>query len=80
METVNWRKSSWSNAQGNCTEVASHDSTVLVRDTKDQGRGLVHAFTSDEWRMFISAIKDIARLKVMLSSWQATLSSMTAWP
>jgi hypothetical protein len=30
---------------------------VLVRDTKDNGHGLVLSFPSDAWRTFLSNIK-----------------------
>ena len=50
-----WRKSTFSGANGGgCVEVAGHDGMILVRDTKDHGRGPVHRYTPDEWRAFIA--------------------------
>ena len=51
-----WRKSTFSGANGGgCVEVAGHDGMILVRDTKDHGRGPVHRYTPDEWRAFMPA-------------------------
>jgi hypothetical protein len=60
MEGTNltWRKSSFSsNGGGDCVEAASRNGAVLVRDTKDHGRGQVHQFTVGEWRAFLAGIK-----------------------
>jgi hypothetical protein len=52
-----WRKSSYSaNGGQNCVEVAKNGS-VLVRDTKDRGRGPVLRVTADDWRRFTGDIK-----------------------
>ena len=43
---LRWRKSTFSGANGGgCVEVAGHDGMILVRDTKDHGRGPVHRYT-----------------------------------
>jgi hypothetical protein len=52
----NWRKSSYSGGQGNCIEVADHDSRVQVRDTMDRS-GPMLRFTPDAWRRFAKQIK-----------------------
>lgn len=53
-----WRKSTFSGANGGgCVEVAGHDGMILVRDTKDHGRGPVHRYTPDEWRAFIAGVR-----------------------
>jgi hypothetical protein len=53
-----WRKSSFSGPNGgDCVEAADRDGAVLVRDTKQNGRGLVYRFTADEWRAFVAAVK-----------------------
>jgi hypothetical protein len=54
-----WRKSSFSGSQGgNCVEVAqAAPDAILVRDTKEQGRGSVHRFTASEWREFIACMR-----------------------
>ena len=51
-----WRKSSHS-GNGGCVEVADHEGTVLLRDTKDHGHGPVHRYTSAEWHTFVAAVK-----------------------
>lgn len=54
-----WRKSSFSgNGGASCVEVAGHDGMILVRDTKDHGKGPVHRYTPDEWRAFIAGVRN----------------------
>jgi hypothetical protein len=52
-----WHKSSRSNGQGQCVEVARLDRAVAVRDSKDPA-GPVLTFTSAEWAAFIDGAKD----------------------
>jgi hypothetical protein len=59
IDDLRWRKSSFSgNGGASCVEVADHDGMILVRDTKDRGRGPVHRYTSGEWRAFIAGIRN----------------------
>lgn len=51
-----WRKSSASADAGNCVEIASADSSVLVRDSYDQS-GTMLEFTSTQWRSFMRRIR-----------------------
>lgn len=51
-----WRKSTKSNGSGSCVEAGQFNANVLVRDTTDEGCGLVLEFTSGAWRR---AIKDV---------------------
>ena len=54
-----WRKSTRSNGQGACVEVATNlADMVAVRDTKDKGTGPILVFTPDQWDAFISGTKD----------------------
>ena len=54
-----WKKSTRSNASGDCVEVATNlPGIVAVRDTKDNGNGPVLTFTSAEWDAFVGATKD----------------------
>lgn len=40
---------------GSCVEVMRRsDNSVLVRDTKDHGKGPVLSFTRDEWLAFLN--------------------------
>ncbi len=42
---------------GSCVEVMRRpDDSVLVRDTKDRGKGPVLAFTRDEWGAFLDGV------------------------
>ena len=53
-----WRKSSYSNGQANCVEVAAtaHGyGLVAVRDSKSQG-GTGLTFAPDAWQQFIESL------------------------
>lgn len=53
-----WTKSSRSNGQANCVEIASApDGFALARDSKQGEVGAVLAFTAVRWRSFIGAVK-----------------------
>ncbi|MFB6888558.1 DUF397 domain-containing protein [Kitasatospora sp. NPDC056327] len=54
---VQWRKSSYSNGQGECIEVADGVSGHhLVRDSKDPD-GPALLFAADEWVAFVGGLK-----------------------
>jgi hypothetical protein len=56
-DSPRWRKSTFSGANGGgCIEVADHNGMIMVRDTKDHGRGPVHRYTADQWRAFIAGV------------------------
>ncbi|WP_432001253.1 DUF397 domain-containing protein [Streptomyces sioyaensis] len=58
----NWHKSSYSSANpDNCIEVADNNpATVLVRDTKQNGRGPVLAVSPAAWSAFTGFAKESA--------------------
>ena len=52
-----WRKSSYSGGSGgDCVEVASTASTVMVRDTKTRDSGTL-AFAPGAWQAFTASLK-----------------------
>lgn len=54
-----WFKSTRSDAQNNCVEIAFLGSSeVALRDTKDKGQGPVLVFTPTEWDAFIGGAMD----------------------
>lgn len=51
-----WRKSSTSADGGNCVEVACAESSVLVRDSRDQS-GTMLEFAPAAWRTFARRVR-----------------------
>nr|WP_082376146.1 DUF397 domain-containing protein [Nocardiopsis sp. NRRL B-16309] len=57
MDNIQWRTSSYSNAQGgHCVEVAETPRTAMVRDTKNREQGHL-AFSLAEWGAFVQDVK-----------------------
>lgn len=55
MQDLEWFKSSYSSANGQCVEAArTPDGGMAVRDTKDRGTGPVLRFSADEWQAFLA--------------------------
>lgn len=53
----NWRKSSYSADQGNCVEMATQPSTVLVRDSSDLDSRVLE-MTMTQWELFLARTKN----------------------
>jgi Domain of unknown function (DUF397) len=52
-----WKKSSWSAANGHCVEVAWLGSHVGVRNSRDNAPGRpVLIFSREEWESFLSGV------------------------
>jgi hypothetical protein len=52
-----WRKSSYSNSQANCVEVArTRTGTVAVRDSRNPGDGAL-SFSPDQWQTFVVKVQ-----------------------
>jgi hypothetical protein len=57
VNNLNWRKASYSgNGGASCVEVADHEGTIVVRDTKDRSQA-PHLFTVAEWRAFTAGVR-----------------------
>jgi Domain of unknown function (DUF397) len=53
----NWRKSSFSSANGgSCVELASGSAAILVRDTTNRDGGTL-SFAAEAWATFTGALK-----------------------
>jgi Domain of unknown function (DUF397) len=57
LSSANWRKSTRSQANGDCVEFAELEDAVAVRDSKNPERPAL-IFTRREWLAFIAGAKD----------------------
>lgn len=56
---MEWFKSSYSSAQGNCVEIEIHPNKVFVHDSKDKtGDGRTLEFSLREWENILAAIHE----------------------
>ncbi|MFE9424637.1 DUF397 domain-containing protein [Kitasatospora sp. NPDC006697] len=62
LSAIEWRKSTYSDAQRDCVEVALAPCTVPVRDSKDPA-GPALVFPPSAWSTFIDGIKSDAALR-----------------
>jgi hypothetical protein len=53
---MDWRKSSYSGANGSCVETATGNGVVLVRDTTNRQGGTL-AFTAGAWQAFLETLR-----------------------
>lgn len=53
-----WRKAEASGNSGNCVEVKITQDGVLVRNSRDSGRGSELAFTRTEWAAFLDGARN----------------------
>jgi len=52
-----WRKSSYSNSQANCVEVArTRTGNVAVRDSRNPGGGWLN-LSPDQWHIFVAKVQ-----------------------
>ena len=58
--TTPWRKSSYSNSQANCVEVArTRRGKVTVRDSRNTD-DVALTFNPDEWQTFVAKVQTMA--------------------
>jgi Domain of unknown function (DUF397) len=57
LSSANWRKSTRSQANGDCVEFAELEDAVAVRDSKNPEQAAL-IFTRREWLAFIAGAKD----------------------
>jgi hypothetical protein len=56
---IRWIKSSYSDQNDNCVEVARRpDGSVLVRDSKAGDRSPILSFSTGEWRAFLAGARN----------------------
>jgi len=55
---ASWRKSSYSNSESNCVEVAGRAGSVAVRDSKDPD-GPALAFRPGGWTVFVRRLRNV---------------------
>ena len=53
---MNWKKSSYSTAQGNCVEVSPVREGIAVRDSKNPHRPVLR-FSAGDWQAFVAGVK-----------------------
>lgn len=56
-DPTEWRKSSFSGANGNCVEMRSSEGGVQVRDSKQHGTGPILNFTTAEFNALLQGVK-----------------------
>lgn len=56
-QELEWHKSSYSGANGNCVEIAQTDTTVHVRDSKDPSGPKLH-FDRTVWAGFVAGLAE----------------------
>ena len=57
---MNWRKATYSNGGENCVEAGDVPDAVLIRDTKDYGRGPVLRFSPNAFAEFTARVRENA--------------------
>lgn len=54
---ADWKKSSWSQGENACVEVASGSGITGVRDSKQRGSGPILTFEPELWGTFVDKLK-----------------------
>ena len=66
---TSWRKSSYSNSQANCVEIArTRNGKVAVRDSRNPAGGAL-SFSPNEWQTFVTKVQ--VMIPHSLGAWAA---------
>ena len=57
---TDWRKATYSHANGDCVEIAANQRVIAGRDTTQARRGQVLEFPAAAWRAFVATVHRVS--------------------